>query len=90
MAKISYEWEDLWAIFDNLIPEAQKDALESLASMLKTASPKSQKEALESAPMPIIKAHAHLLHDKARKALGLEEGRGRMTKINLKEFSIFG
>lgn len=73
MAKISFEWEDCWAYYPYAQKETQSDILIALKGFLETSSPTAQKKALESAPMGVIKAHSHLLHDKAKKALGVKE-----------------
>lgn len=69
MAKISFEWEDAWAYHPYAEPETQRDIEKALGEYLSTVSPSAQVKALEAAPMSIIKAHAHLLHDQAKKEI---------------------
>lgn len=86
MAKIAFEWADTWAYFPSALPETKEDILKALKSMLESSSPNAQAKALEAAPMPIIKAHLHLLHPRAKKALGLEDER-KVKKWSYEVFS---
>lgn len=86
MASISFQWEDVWAIYPSSEPETKESIMIALEGFLTSVSPSAQIKALESAPMPIIKAHSHLLHDKAKKALGLEVEK---PKTLSKLFSLF-
>lgn len=57
---------------------------------LPTLSWKVQLEVLDNCPMDIIKAHSHLLHERAKKALGLEdEPTRKKTRMTAKELSYF-
>jgi hypothetical protein len=88
MASISWGWDDAWAIYPDVEPEMQKSIEDALASMLPNVAPKIQIQALETAPMKVIKKHAHLLHDRAKAALGLEVKRtSRTSKASLKDWS---
>lgn len=90
------DYADIWKMYkeqDNFNDEtadmhrAQILHLMNLKKNLPILSWKAQLEVLDNAPMPIIKAHAHLLHDKAKKTLGLEEE--KKSKMTKKEWSQF-
>lgn len=75
------EYADLWRMYKE--QDNYKDAWAethraqilhwiNLPKNLPVLSYKAQLEVLDNCPMDIVKAHAHLLHAKAKKALGLE------------------
>lgn len=77
------DYADLWKIWkENPYYRKQIEHWMALDKNLPILSYKTQLEVLENAPMDIIKAHAHLLHDRAKKVLGLES-----KKTLLKEWS---
>jgi hypothetical protein len=91
MAKIAFQWEDCWAYYPYAQPETQRDIEDALKSTLVTVSPSAQIKALEAAPVTIIEAHAHLLHDIAKKKLGITEVKAKKTKtLEFDCFSLFG
>lgn len=80
------DYADLWKIWkENPYYREQIEHWMSLEKTLPILSWKTQLEVLDNAPFPVIKAHAHLLHDKAKKALGLETS--SLKKSSLREWS---
>lgn len=88
------EYADLWKIYkEQESYRAQILHWMNLPKNLPILSYKAQLEILDNCPMDIVKAHAHLLHEKARKALGLEVGRSgkpAWSKGVDEWYSIFG
>lgn len=68
MYKAQEQFKDEWAETHR----AQILHWMALEKTLPILSYKTQLEVLDNAPMDIIKKHAHLLHDRAKQALGLE------------------
>lgn len=67
-------YSDLWRIYnENPYYRPQIEHWMDLKRNLPILSWKVQLEVLDNCPMDMVKANAHLLHDKARKFLGLEE-----------------
>lgn len=86
MASNNYgcEYADLWRIWkESPHYRTQIEHWMDLERNLPILSFKTQLEVLENAPMNIVNDYAHLLHDRAKKALGLEEKK----QSNKKQFS---
>lgn len=75
------DYADLWRMYKEQEQYADEWAKKHRAQILHwmaldknlpILSWKTQLEVLDNCPMDIIKAHAHLLHERAKKTLGLE------------------
>lgn len=76
MADRSIQYADLWKIYKE--SDRYKEQIihwMNLRKNLPILPWKTQLEVLDNAPIEVIKAHADLLDERARKKLGLEETR---------------
>lgn len=76
------DYSDLWKIWKQSPHyRPQIEHWMDLERNLPILSWRVQLEVLDNCPMDIVKAHAHLLQPKARKALGLEADEIKPTRV---------
>jgi hypothetical protein len=74
-------YSDLWRIWkESPHYRPQIEHWMALDKNLPILSWKVQLEVLDNCPMEIVKAHAHLLHDKVKRELGIEDVEQRRQK----------